>query len=87
VDTDFQGEIALSPGYTIGFLEQEPNLDESKTVREVVAEAAQETVDLLAEFERINEQFAEPMDDDAMQKLIDRQAAVQEKLDARTPGI
>ncbi|SNR62321.1 ATP-binding cassette protein, ChvD family [Humidesulfovibrio mexicanus] len=82
VDTDFQGEIALSPGYTIGFLEQEPNLDESKTVREVVAEAAQETVDLLAEFERINEQFAEPMDDDAMQKLIDRQAAVQEKLDA-----
>ncbi len=82
VDTDFQGEIAPSPGYTIGLLEQEPNLDETKTVREVVAEAAQETVDLLAEFERINEKFAEPMDDDAMQKLIDRQAAVQEKLDA-----
>ena len=82
VDTDFQGKIALSPGYTIGFLEQEPHLDEAKTCREVVAEAAQETVDLLAEFERINEKFAEPMDDDAMQKLIDRQAAVQEKLDA-----
>ncbi|MBU1041366.1 MAG: energy-dependent translational throttle protein EttA [Proteobacteria bacterium] len=82
VDTDFQGKIALSPGYTIGFLEQEPHLDETKTCREVVAEAAQETVDLLAEFERINEKFAEPMDDDAMQKLIDRQAAVQEKLDA-----
>jgi len=82
VDTDFQGKIALSPGYTIGFLEQEPKLDETKTCREVVAEAAQETVDLLAEFERINEKFAEPMDDDAMQKLIDRQAAVQEKLDA-----
>jgi len=82
LDTDFQGKIALSPGYTIGFLEQEPHLDETKTCREVVAEAAQETVDLLAEFERINEKFAEPMDDDAMQKLIDRQAAVQEKLDA-----
>ncbi|MHC1701222.1 MAG: energy-dependent translational throttle protein EttA [Humidesulfovibrio sp.] len=82
VDRDFQGKIALSPGYTIGFLEQEPKLDEAKTCREVVAEAAQETVDLLAEFERINEKFAEPMSDDEMQKLIDRQAAVQEKLDA-----
>jgi sulfate-transporting ATPase len=82
LDRDFQGKIALSPGYTIGFLEQEPKLDETKTCREIVAEAAQETVDLLAEFERINEKFAEPMDDDAMQKLIDRQAAVQEKLDA-----
>jgi len=82
VDTDFQGEIAPSPGYSIGLLEQEPNLDETKTVREVVAEAAQETVDLLAEFERINEKFAEPVSDDEMQKLIDRQAAVQEKLDA-----
>jgi len=82
VDHDFQGEIAPSPGYSIGLLEQEPHLDETKTVREVVAEAAQETVDLLAEFERINEKFAEPMNDDEMQKLIDRQAAVQEKLDA-----
>ena len=82
LDTDFQGEIAPSPGYTIGYLEQEPKLDETKTVKEVVAEAAQETMDLLAEFERINEKFAEPMDDDAMTKLIDRQAAVQEKLDA-----
>jgi ATP-binding cassette ChvD family protein len=82
VDTDFQGEIAPTPGYSIGLLEQEPKLDETKTVREVVAEAAGETVALLAEFEKINEQFAEPMDDDAMQKLIDRQAAVQEKLDA-----
>ncbi len=82
LDKDFQGKIALSPGYTIGYLEQEPALDETKTVKEIVAEAAQETMDLLAEFERINEKFAEPMDDDAMQKLIDRQAAVQEKLDA-----
>jgi ATP-binding cassette ChvD family protein len=82
LDTDFQGQVAPTPGYSIGLLEQEPKLDESKTVKEVVAEAAQETVDLLAEFERINAQFAEPMGDDAMQKLIDRQAAVQEKLDA-----
>ncbi len=82
IDKDFQGEIALSPGYTIGYLEQEPQIDETKTVKEIVAEAAQETLDLLAEFEQINEKFAEPMDDDAMQKLIDRQAAVQEKLDA-----
>jgi energy-dependent translational throttle protein EttA len=82
VDRDFQGKIALSPGYTIGFLEQEPKLDETKTDREVVAEAAQETVDLLSEFERINEKFSDPMSDDEMQKLIDRQAAVQEKLDA-----
>ena len=63
VDHDFQGEIAPTPGYSIGLLEQEPQLDESKTVREVVAESAQETVDLLAEFERINERFAEPMAD------------------------
>ncbi len=82
LDTDFQGKIALSPGYTIGFLEQEPKLDETKTVRDVVAEAAQETLDLLSEFERINEKFSEPMSDDEMQKLIDRQASVQEKLDA-----
>ncbi|MBA4356691.1 MAG: energy-dependent translational throttle protein EttA [Desulfovibrio sp.] len=82
LDRDFQGKIALSPGYTIGFLEQEPKLDETKTVRDVVAEAAQETLDLLSEFERINEKFSDPMSDDEMQKLIDRQASVQEKLDA-----
>jgi len=82
VDTDFDGETHLAPGHSVGYLEQEPQLDESKTIREVVAEGAQEVFDLLSEFERINEQFAEPMDDEAMQKLLDRQAEVQSKLDA-----
>ena len=82
VDRDFQGETHLAPGYTIGYLEQEPELDYSKTVRDVVAEGLKETFDLLQEFEEINAKFAEPMDDDEMQKLLDRQAAVQEKLDA-----
>ncbi len=82
VDQEFNGEIHLSPGYTIGFLEQEPLVDSEKTVRAVVEEGVQETVDLLAEFDRINEKFAEPMDDDAMNALIDKQAKVQAKLDA-----
>jgi ATP-binding cassette ChvD family protein len=82
VDTDFEGEAHLTPGYTVGYLEQEPHLDETKTVREIVAEGVGETFELLEEFERINEKFAEPMDDEAMQKLLDRQADVQSKLDA-----
>ena len=82
VDTEFDGKIALSPGFTIGYLEQEPHLDEALTVRRVVEQGVQEVVDLLAEFNAINEQFADPMDDKAMDKLIDRQAKVQEKLDA-----
>ncbi|HQR31384.1 MAG TPA: energy-dependent translational throttle protein EttA [Blastocatellia bacterium] len=82
VDTEFQGEIAISPGYSIGYLEQEPKLDESKTVREIVEEGAQEVVDLLKEFDQINDKFAEPMDDDAMNKLLERQGEVQEKLEA-----
>ena len=82
VDTDFEGRTDCAPGYTIGYLEQEPLAGETRTVLEVVQEGAQETVNLLKEFEEINARFAEPMDDDAMTKLIDRQAAVQEKLDA-----
>ena len=82
VDTEFDGKIALSPGFTIGYLEQEPHLDEALTARQVVEQGVQEVVDLLAEFNRINDQFAEPMDDAAMDKLINRQAKVQEKLDA-----
>ncbi len=82
VDTDFQGEIAISPGYSVGYLEQEPKLDETKTVRDIVEEGAQEVVDLLKEFDEINDKFAEPMDDDAMNKLLERQGEVQEKLDA-----
>jgi sulfate-transporting ATPase len=81
VDTEFNGQAVLSPGYTIGMLEQEPHLDESKTVRQVVEEGVAEVAGLLAEFNRINEQFAEPMSEDEMAKLIERQGEVQEKLD------
>jgi energy-dependent translational throttle protein EttA len=82
VDSEFNGETILSPGLTVGFLEQEPRLDDGKTVREIVEQGVQPTVDLINEFNRINEQFAEPMSDDDMNKLIERQAEVQEKLDA-----
>ncbi|MDM7920896.1 MAG: energy-dependent translational throttle protein EttA [Pyrinomonadaceae bacterium] len=81
-DKDFNGEVVFSQGYSVGYLEQEPKLDESKTVRQIVEEAVQSTVDLLKEFEEINMKFAEPMDDDEMNKLIERQGEVQEKLDA-----
>jgi len=83
VDQEFVGQTVISPGLTVGFLEQEPRLDESKTVREVVEEAVRDTVDLIAEFNRINEKLAEPMSDEEMGKILDRQSAVQEKLDAR----
>ncbi|MDL2270105.1 energy-dependent translational throttle protein EttA [Desulfosarcina sp. OttesenSCG-928-A07] len=82
VDTAFNGETILSKGYTVGYLEQEPLVDETKTVLEIVQEGVQDTVDLVAEFNRINEKFAEPMSDDEMDKLIQRQGEVQEKLDA-----
>jgi ATP-binding cassette ChvD family protein len=81
-DQEFNGKTILSPGYTVGFLEQEPHLDDTKTVRDIVEEGARETVALLDEFNRITEQFSEPMSDTEMNKLIDRQGAVQEKLDA-----
>ena len=81
-DTEFNGKTVLSPGYTVDYLEQEPQLDPNKTVKEIVEEGVQETVDLLSEFNTINERFAEPMDDDEMQALIEQQAAVQDKLDA-----
>ncbi|AGF79317.1 ATP-binding cassette protein, ChvD family [Desulfocapsa sulfexigens DSM 10523] len=81
IDKEFNGETMMSPGLTVDYLPQEPELDPAKTVKEIVEEGAQETVDLLNEFNRINEKFAEPMDDDEMQALIDRQGEVQEKLD------
>ena len=81
VDTQFNGETILSDGYTVGYLEQEPLVDVDRTVREVVEEGVQETVDLIKEFEEINNRFAEPMDDAAMDKLIQRQGEVQEMLD------
>ncbi len=82
LDTAFSGEAILSPGYTVGLLEQEPLQNETRTVRQVVEEGVQATVDLLKEFERINEKFGESMPDDEMNKLIERQGEVQEKLDA-----
>ena len=82
VDKDFNGKTILSPGYTVGFLEQEPLLDEARTVREIVEEGVQNVVDLINEYNRINEQFAEPMTNEQMDALIERQGKVQEKLDA-----
>jgi len=81
VDKEINGEALLSPGYTVGYLEQEPLIDDSRTVREVVEEAVQETVNLLKEFEEINVKFAEQMSDDEMSALLERQGEVQEKLD------
>ncbi|MFA5322282.1 MAG: energy-dependent translational throttle protein EttA [Smithella sp.] len=82
VDTDFLGKTILSAGYTVGYLEQEPRLDETKTVRQIVEQGVQSTMDLIHEYNKINEKFAEPMSDDEMAKLCERQGAVQEKLDA-----
>jgi ATPase subunit of ABC transporter with duplicated ATPase domains len=85
-DKEFTGETVLSPGHTVGFLEQEPQLDESLTVREIVEQGVQATVDLLKEFDEINARFAEPMSDDEMAKLLERQGTVQESLDAADAG-
>ncbi len=82
IESEYEGKAVLSEGYTIDYLPQEPTFEPGKTVREVVEEGVRETTDLIAEFNSINEKFAEPMDDDAMQALIERQAEVQDKLDA-----
>ena len=81
-DKEFNGEVVFSKGYSIGYLEQEPKLDETKTVRQIVEEAVQSTVDLLQEFDEINLKFGEEMTDDEMAQLLERQGEVQEKLDA-----
>ncbi|PIQ08382.1 MAG: energy-dependent translational throttle protein EttA [Ignavibacteriales bacterium CG18_big_fil_WC_8_21_14_2_50_31_20] len=81
VDKDFNGETSIAPGFTVGYLEQEPKLDETKTVKEIVKEGVQEIVDLLQEYDDINAKFAEPMSDDEMTALIDRQGKVQEMID------
>jgi ATP-binding cassette ChvD family protein len=81
VDKDFNGETILSPGYTIGFLEQEPHLDNTKTVRQIVEEGVQEVVVALAEFDAINAKFGEDLAPDEMDALMARQAEVQDKLD------
>jgi ATP-binding cassette ChvD family protein len=85
IDKSFQGEVVFSPGYSVGYLEQDPQLDPSKTVIEVVREGVQPIMDLLAEFDKVNESFADPdvlEDPDKMDALIARQAELQDKLDA-----
>ncbi|MGD0388070.1 MAG: energy-dependent translational throttle protein EttA [Tepidisphaeraceae bacterium] len=82
VDAKYEGQISLASGYTIGFLEQEPQLDESLSVRQTVEQGLQSTIDLLAEYDRINHRLADPLSDDQMNKLLEKQGEVQEKLDA-----
>jgi ATP-binding cassette ChvD family protein len=82
VDTKYEGKISLASGFSIGLLEQEPKLEEELTVRQNVEQGMKATTDLLAEYERINNRLAEPMSDEEMTKLLEKQGAVQEKLDA-----
>ena len=85
IDKSYQGEVVFSPGYTVGYLEQDPQLDPDKTVIEVVREGVQPIMDLLAEFDKVNESFGDPdvLDDpDKMDALLARQAELQDKLDA-----
>ena len=81
LDKNFQGEVVFSPGYTVGYLEQEPRLDDSKTVHEVVEEGCAATVALLKEYEEINMKLCEPMDDEQMARLIERQGELYEQID------
>ena len=81
IDKSYQGEVVFSPGYSVGYLEQEPQLDPTKTVKEIVEEGAAETVALLKEYEDINMKLCEPMDDDEMARLVERQGELYEKID------
>jgi energy-dependent translational throttle protein EttA len=81
LDKSFQGEVVFSPGYTVGILMQEPELDESKTVKEIVQEGVQEIVNLLKEYEEVNNKFSEPMSDEAMNKLIEKQGRLTEQIE------
>jgi len=81
IDKNFQGEVVFSPGYSVGYLEQEPQLDPAKTVREVVEEGCAETMALLKEYNEINEKLCEPMSDDEMARLIERQGELYERID------
>ena len=81
IETPTHGEVVFAPGYTVGYLEQEPQLDNSKTVLEVVQEGVQEVMDLLKEYEEVNLKFMEPMDDDQMNALIARQGELTEAID------
>ena len=81
IEKSYQGEVVWAPGYSVGYLEQEPELDDTKTVKEVVSEGVQEVMDVLKEYEEINMKFCEPMDDDQMNKLIERQGVLTEKIE------
>jgi len=81
IDKNYQGEVVFAPGYSVGYLEQEPQLDDTKTVKEVVEEGCAETVALLKEYEDINVKLCEPMSDDEMNRLIERQGELYEKID------
>jgi ATP-binding cassette ChvD family protein len=81
LDKSIQGDVVFSPGYSVGYLEQEPKLDESKTVKEIVMEGVQHVADLLKEYEAVNAKFMEPMSDDEMNKLIERQGELTEQID------
>ncbi|MDY3070577.1 MAG: energy-dependent translational throttle protein EttA [Parabacteroides sp.] len=85
LDKDYQGEVVFSPGYSVGYLEQDPKLESGKTVKEIVQEGVQGIVDILKEYEEVNERFADPEvleDPDKMDALINRQAELQDKIDA-----
>jgi ATPase subunit of ABC transporter with duplicated ATPase domains len=81
IEKSFQGEVVFSPGYTVGYLEQDPLINETKTVREVVEEGVKDVVSLLKEYEEVNAKFAEPMSDEEMTRLIERQGELTEKID------
>ncbi|MDR0694415.1 MAG: ATP-binding cassette domain-containing protein, partial [Prevotellaceae bacterium] len=81
VEKTYRGEVSWAPGYTVGYLEQEPLLDDAKTVREIVEEGVQEVVDLLREYEAVNARFAEPLSDGEMAKLIERQGELTEQIE------
>jgi ATP-binding cassette ChvD family protein len=81
IEKSFQGEVVFSPGYSVGYLEQDPQLDNTKTVKEIVQEGVQDVMNLLKEYEEVNNKFAEPMSDDEMNKLIEKQGELTEKID------
>ena len=85
IDKNYQGEVVFSPGYSVGYLEQDPKLDPDKTVRQVVEEGVKPIMDLLSEYEEVNNAFCDPEvleDPEKMDKLMERQAQLQDKLDA-----
>ena len=82
LEHSYQGKVVFSPGYTVGYLSQEPELDNTKTAREIVMEGVQPTVDLLKEYEDVNNKLGESISDDEMTKLIDRQAALMDMIEA-----